>query len=457
MNLLKNELPETWRKTSFEDIADIGAGNPAPQGEQFFKDGTYPFVRVQDMGRLGMDKYVTDTADHINEHAIKKLKCFPKGTVLFTKSGASSLLNQRALLKSDMYVVSHIATATPFDGISSDYLYYWLRTIDFNHIAHATTLPSIPLSKVCGIQLPVAPTTEQNQIVSLLEELFSDLDNAIENLKKAKEQLKVYRQAVLQFAFDGRLTNKNLRESNLPEGWRQVFLGDVCSSVEYGSASKSKKEGKIPVLRMGNIQNGKFDWTDLVYTNDENEIEKYSLRKGDVLFNRTNSPELVGKTAIYQGERPAIFAGYLIRINKIESLIDASYLTYYLNSHRARQYGNSVKSFGVNQSNINGTKLKTYPLPLAPLGEQRLIVEEIESRFSICDKMEESIEENLEKANVLRRSLLQQAFSGDLTEQWRKEHKDLISGENSSEELLRKIKAEKEALQVKPKGKKKHD
>jgi len=71
--------------------------------------------------------------------------------------------------------------------------------------------------------------------------------------------------------------------------------------------------------------------------------------------------------------------------------------------------------------------------------------------------MEESIEENLEKANVLRRSLLQQAFSGDLTEQWRKEHKDLISGENSSEELLRKIKAEKEALQVKPKGKKKHD
>jgi type I restriction enzyme, S subunit len=261
----------------------------------------------------------------------------------------------------------------------------------------------------------------------------------------------------LQFAFDGRLTNKNLKEGYLPEGWRQVSLGDVCSSVEYGSAAKSKKEGKIPVLRMGNIQNGKFDWTDLVYTNDEDEIKKYSLRKGDVLFNRTNSPEWVGKTGIYQGERPAIFAGYLIRINRIESLVDASYLTYYLNSHRARQYGDSVKSFGVNQSNINGTKLKTYPLPLAPLEEQRVIVEEIESRFSICDKMEESIEENLEKAIALRKSILRKAFAGALTEEWRKKHKDLISGENSVEALLKKIKAEKEALQVKSKGRKKHD
>jgi type I restriction enzyme S subunit len=134
-----------------------------------------------------------------------------------------------------------------------------------------------------------------------------------------------------------------------------VKLGEVCEDVEYGSATKSKETGKVPVLRMGNIQNGRFDWDDLVYTSDAAEIKKYLLKKNDVLFNRTNSAELVGKTAIYKGEQPAIFAGYLIRINYKDDLLDGDYLTYYLNTRAAKVYGNSVRSFGVNQSNINGT------------------------------------------------------------------------------------------------------
>ena len=99
--------------------------------------------------------------------------------------------------------------------------------------------------------------------------------------------------------------------SHLPEGWRWVKLEEACHDVEYGSATKSKEQGKIPVLRMGNIQNGRFDWTDLVFSDDAVENKKYLLKKNDVLFNRTNSAEWVGKTAIYKNERPAIFAGYL--------------------------------------------------------------------------------------------------------------------------------------------------
>jgi len=152
---------------------------------------------------------------------------------------------------------------------------------------------------------------------------------------------------------------------------------------------------------------------------------------------------------MYKGERPAIFAGYLIRINRIETLIDASYLTYFLNSHIAKNYGNSVKTFGVNQVNINGTKLKTYPLPLPSLSEQHAIVAEIESRLSVCDKIEESIEQSLKQSESLRQSILKQAFEGKLTEEWRKDHPDLISGENSAAALLAKIKAEKETLRKK--------
>ena len=265
--------------------------------------------------------------------------------------------------------------------------------------------------------IPLPPNPEQHRIVEKIEALFSELDNGVEQLKTAQEQLKVYRQAVLKWAFEGMLTTESVVDAGLPKGWKWVKLGDVCLGVEYGSAAKSKKTGKVPVLRMGNIQNGRFDWGDLVFTDDDDEIKKYLLKTNDVLFNRTNSAELVGKTAIYKGERPAIFAGYLIRINRIESLIDANYITYFLNSHFAKSYGNTVRSFGVNQSNINGTKLKGYPLPLAPLGEQHQIVQEIESRLSVCDKLEETIAESLQQAEALRQSILKKAFEGKLVPQ----------------------------------------
>ena len=115
----------------------------------------------------------------------------------------------------------------------------------------------------------------------------------------------------------------------LPESWVWEKLGWMTCGVEYGTAAKSSKSGTVPVLRMGNIQKGRFDWSDLVYTSDDNEISEYLLQDGDILFNRTNSPELVGKTAILRGARRAIFAGYLIRVNQICIVVESQYLTYF--------------------------------------------------------------------------------------------------------------------------------
>jgi restriction endonuclease S subunit len=129
---------------------------------------------------------------------------------------------------------------------------------------------------------------------------------------------------------------------------------------------------------MGNIQNGKIDWSDLVYSDDEEEISKYLLKPNDVLFNRTNSPELVGKVGIYKGEQPAIFAGYLIRINYIPTVINPVYLCYILNSSKVRKHGFSVMSKSINQANINGSLLKQYKIPVPTLDEQNAIVAKIE-------------------------------------------------------------------------------
>ncbi len=186
---------------------------------------------------------------------------------------------------------------------------------------------------------------------------------------------------------------------------------------------------------MGNIQNGKFDWKDLVFTDDEDEIAKYLLREGDVLFNRTNSPELVGKTAIYKSKRPAIFAGYLIRVNQIATIVESQYLNYFLNSHIAKQHGNTVKTDGVNQSNINGEKLVNYPFPFCSLEEQKVIVELLDTKLSETDQLDQTITTALQQAEALRQSILKKAFSGQLVPQ--------DPNDEPASELLARIRAEK--------------
>lgn len=435
-------MSQSIQYLKFSDIAKSEKGKKPKNCFTENKPGLIPYIDIQAFENKIFTSY-TDGKDC--------LLC-DDGDILLVWDGSRSGLVGRAYRGA----VGSTLVKINVPCIEKNFLYHYLawKYLVINTRSKGTGTPHVDPDLFWNSSFPVFSIMEQKQIVAQLEELLSDLDNAIENLKKEQGQLEVYRLAILKDAFEGKLTNKNIRKGVLPDGWKNVPLGEVCVNVEYGSAAKSKKMGKIPVLRMGNIQDGKLDWKDLVYTDNDAEISKYLLKKNDVLFNRTNSPEWVGKTALYNGEMPAIFAGYLIRINRIESLIDASYLTYYLNSPIAKRYGNSVKSFGVNQSNINGTKLKKYPLPLAPYSEQRVIVQEIEYRNSICIKIEESIKDNLLKAEALRQSIFKQAFEGKLTKQWRKDHKELISGDKSVEALLKKIKDGKETLKVRSKGRK---
>lgn len=232
----------------------------------------------------------------------------------------------------------------------------------------------------------------------------------------------------------------------LPSEWYWDTLGNITSGAEYGTSAKSQEYGSIPVIRMGNIQQGIIDWDDLVYTSDAQEIEQYELKAGDVLFNRTNSPELVGKTAIYKGEQPAIFAGYLIRVNHYSNLIDANFLNFYLNSHIAKTYGNSVKTDGVNQSNINGEKLQNYPFPFCSLEEQQEIVKIISNFLDKQKITRQYLDSELKRAHLLKQSILQKAFSGQLVPQ--------DPNDESASILLERIKAEKEKELAKAKANK---
>ena len=154
---------------------------------------------------------------------------------------------------------------------------------------------------------------------------------------------------------------------DVPKGWLWARIFSIADDLPYGTAKKSEKEGKLVVLRMGNIQSGEIDYNDLVYSSDEEDIARYSLIPGDLLFNRTNSAEWVGKTAIYRGDVPCIYAGYLL---SVRTHINAEYLNAVMNSGYAKDYCNSVKTDGVNQSNINAQKLGAFLVPIPPIKEQ---------------------------------------------------------------------------------------
>ena len=195
----------------------------------------------------------------------------------------------------------------------------------------------------------------------------------------------------------------------LPTGWKWVRLGEIAEGFMYGTSAKSSPFGTCPVLRMGNIQDGMIDWEKLVYSNNEEEISKYALRKFDLLFNRTNSREIVGKTAIYESDKQAIYAGYLVRFRII--LSNPYFINYVLNSPMHREWCNAMKTDALGQSNINAEKLKKFVLTLPPLAEQQKIVDIVSAGLDNIWELKKQISLREEYTNQLMRSILKENFN----------------------------------------------
>ena len=200
--------------------------------------------------------------------------------------------------------------------------------------------------------------------------------------------------------------------------FKKIKINDIALSVIYGTSNKAKIAGCIPVIRMGNLQKGEIDYTNLKYFDSIKGIEDCILEDEDLLFNRTNSAELVGKTSIFKGNsqfKHVVFASYIIRIRVNKDMILPAYLNYWLNSPEASIIKRKLISQQVGQANINGTKLKNIDFPfIDDLKEQEKIIDEVESRFSVVDKVETVIDASLAKAEKLRKSILKSAFEGKL-------------------------------------------
>lgn len=358
------------------------------------------------------------------------------------------------------------------------------------------------------------PLVMQNAILSKTEEIFSDLDNGIANFKKAQEQLKIYRQAVLKKAFEGELTKEwREKQSNLPtaeellkqikeerqnhynqqiEDWKKAVKEWEKNGKEGKKPSKPKKFIELPQLteteikenpklpmgwkweRIGNnflildqgwspkcenfpAQIGEWGVikTTAVQANSFEEINnkklpsklipriQHELIKGDILITRAGPRSRVGVCCLVNNVRSKLIN--CDKVYRIKAIVtNPNYIVYLLNSPEFSRELEKTKS-GISDSGVNLKQdiFLKMPIPLCSLIEQTQIVQEIESRLSVCDKMEQSISESLEKAEALRQSILKKAFEGKLLSQAEIEQCKQAADYEPASELLKKIKAEK--------------
>ncbi|KZL28522.1 restriction endonuclease subunit S [Pseudovibrio sp. Ad37] len=418
-------LPEGWIGTTLGEIVSESKVKLNPQNSD-----TMPF--------LGMDDVEAQTGRVINVADTGQLKSsvitFNRGDLLFGRLRPYLrkifIANFDGTASAEFIVMRENGaselTFTRNQLFSSEFLEYCNRVSTGDR-------PRVSFKSISGFPLNLPPLPEQKRIVAKIESLTAKSRIARESLARIDTLTKRYKQAILKKAFSGELTADWRKNAKWPDS---AQLLDFADSFSYGSSSKSAKEGSVPVLRMGNIQDGKLVWDSLVYATSDNEVAKYRLHKGDVLFNRTNSPELVGKTALFKGEREAIYAGYLIKVRCSEKLLP-EYLTYALNSPEGRAYSWRVKSDGVSQSNINAKKLREFSFSIPSIPEQKEIVTRIEVAFGNIDRLAVEAERALHLVDRLDEKILAKAFRGELVQQ--------DPNDEPASVLLERIKAERAA------------
>ncbi len=386
---------------------ELGA-TPARQNTAMWDPGRTTenvWLSIADLPQ-GVHAVVSDSKEYVSDLAATRLRLIPKGTLLVS---FKLTLGRLAYTGRDLFSNEAIASLLDIDAsqISNEFLYWALTAFDWDKAAegdHKIKGRTLNKAKLKAMPIPLPPLEEQQRIVAVLDEAFEGLarvrTHAEANLQNARELFEVERDRAVSAA---------------GPDWEHTTVGDLCTKFEYGTSAKSKATGGVAVLRMGNIQDGEVDTSDLVFTDDATDIDKLRLMPGDVLFNRTNSAEHVGKAAIYRGGEPAIFAGYLIRLHRDPTRVDADYINLFLNSRIAREYGRTVMGRSVNQANISATKLRTYPISLPPLSQQRSTACRLLELRSRALELQNIYELKCRDIDDLRQSLLQKAFAGELT------------------------------------------
>jgi type I restriction enzyme S subunit len=376
-----------------------------------------------------------------------------RGDILFNNTNSLALVGKTALFSDDDEpAFSNHMTRLRVKGELADPAFVarflhglWrigtFRQLANNHVSQA----SVNRTMLEGLPISLPPIVEQRRIAKRLDKVERLRLRTSARLEVGRGTLARLEKAVLSAACTGRISGEwrarnryatplpeallkrkngdgkpakstiDLERPELPDGYVWTTLGDVACVLEYGTSKRCDALGDsgIPVLRMSNIQGGKLSFDDLKYC-DSPELDRLLLEDGDLLFNRTNSPELVGKSAVFSGGGRMSFASYLLRVRFDPTMADPEFVNLWINSSHGRHWARLVKTDGVSQANINGTKLASMPLPLPSLAEQKEIVARATAMLMLADSLTTTIQNTVEALDRIGRDSLSKAFRGEL-------------------------------------------
>ena len=400
--IYKADLPKGWEILNFKETCfNISLNKIKVKQKQYKQKGKYPIIdQGQDFigGYFDNDELVVDG--------------IPPFIIFGDHTKVKKYVNFKFIAGAD-----GIKVLKPYDFLIPKLFFYFLHCIQLPDKGYARHYQF--LNKA---EFPIPPLPEQHRIVAKIEELFSSLDKGIESLKTVQEQLKIYRQAVLKWAFEGKLTNEEVKEGELPEGWEAKYISQIAE-IFGGFVFKSKEfeeNGKYQVIRMGNVRQGVLRLKEspvFVSNIDEKILSKAILKVNDIIITQTGT----------KGKRDY---GFTTLINKNNLLLNqriaamrcnadciSKFLLYYTWTEKFKKQFFANETGNVGQGNV-GIKAITGSIIWIPtLEEQHHIISEIESRLSVCDKIEESIATSLQQAELLRQSILKKAFEGKLVAQ----------------------------------------
>jgi len=303
------------------------------------------------------------------------------------------------------WVNNHAHVLRPLEFVDIDWLNYAIGYQDIHHLIKGATLKKLNQGDLKRILIPCPTLTEQYRIVARIKECMERVEE-IEALRKAVIKDSQYLPSAVFADYVESLDHSKVSES---------VLGDVVIDCKYGSSQKANSAGNgYPMLRMGNIQNGRLDTADLKYVNlSKNEQQKYALLDGDILINRTNSMELVGKSAVIEGlSGDWVYASYLIRLRVDKTKALPTYVNAMINSRIGRYYVYRTARRAIGMVNINAQEIQRMPLPLLPIDEQQSLVDKMNETEPIINEL--SGQFRADGITHLRESILRKAFAGEL-------------------------------------------
>lgn len=419
-----NDLPTlpaswAWDRASnvclkIQDGTHFSPKNQHPSGQ-------YRYVTAKNIRPWGMDLSDITYLDERDHRTIYE-RCDPKkGDVLLVKDGVNTGDAALNTLDEEFSLLSSVCMLRPDARVlEGAFLRYFLQSpIGYNSLTgqmSGTAIKRIVLHRIRGLPVPVAPLPEQRRIVAEIETQFTRLDAAVAALERARANLKRYRLAVVAMALRGQLDGVAPASE-----WRWVQFSDLIKLMRNGLSTKPDADAGTPILRISSVRARSVDFNDVRYLPSPiEEVADFVLEPGDLLFTRYNgNPNLVGVCGMVREiPTPTVHPDKLIRVRVADtSSVLPEFLEIALNFGASREHIMQRVRTTAGQSGISGGDLRSAPVPLPTVDDQKSIVEEVDRLFSVAQAIEATILANYKRAERMRQSILRKAFAGQLVPQ----------------------------------------